>query len=181
MGKLGLISHTPTSLRIGSAHALVFTGTYEHSIDAKNRLAIPADIRSLLQDHSDKKKSTYLYVVLGEGHALCLYTEKGFEQRAAELDHSELDKSELLAYEQMMFSLTKRVEVDKQGRIRLPEHLLKMTDLGSDIVVIGVKDHLEIHDRQQWQTHVQQMLSLNPKILMNPRRAMGKSLPPATT
>lgn len=160
---------------------MVFTGTYEHSIDAKNRLAIPADIRSLLQEHSDNKESIYLYVTLGEGQALCLYTENGFEHRASELDHSELDKSELLAYEQMMFSLARRVEIDKQGRIRLPEHLLKMTDLDTDIVVIGVKDHLEIHNRQRWQTHVQQMMSLNPKILMNPRRAMGKSVPPAAT
>ena len=112
--------------------------------------------------------------MLGEGQALCLYTESGFEQRAAELDHSELEPDQLLAYERLMFSLARRVEVDKQGRIRLPENLLKMAKLGSEIVLIGVKDHLEIRDRETWQTHVQQMLMSQPQILMNPRRAMHR-------
>lgn len=117
----------------------------------------------------------YLFVTLGEGQALCLYTEKGFEQRAAELDHSELEPDQLLAYERLMFSLARRVEIDKQGRVRLPENLIKMAGLNLDVVLIGVKDHLEVRDRQAWHTHVQQMLQLQPHILMNPRRAMGKS------
>ena len=107
--------------------------------------------------------------MLGEGQALCLYTETGFEQRAAELDHSELDPDQLLAYERLLFSLAKRVEIDKQGRVRLPENLLKMAELGSDVVLIGVKDHLEIRCREAWYTHVQQMLELQPQIMMNPR------------
>ena len=156
---------------------MVFTGTYEHTIDAKNRLAIPSDIRALLQDGpGSANESVYLYVTLGEGNALCLYTQRGFEKRAEELDGSELDSDRLLAYERIFFSLARRVEVDKQGRIRLPESLLKMTHLDTDIVLIGVKDHLEVHDRQSWHSHIQQMLSAQPQILMNPRRAMKRTV-----
>lgn len=154
---------------------MVFTGTYEHSIDAKNRLAIPSDVRALLQSRIDRDQSTYLYVTLGEGQALCLYTEEGFEQRAEELDHSELDPDQLLTYERLMFSLARRVELDKQGRVRLPDNLLTKAGLGSDVVLLGVKDHLEVRDRVVWQEHVQQMLELQPQILMNPRRAMGRT------
>lgn len=153
---------------------MVFTGTYEHSIDAKNRLAIPSDVRSLLNSTADQSQGTYLYITLGEGQALCLYTQQGFEQRADELDQSELDPDQLLAYERLMFSLAKRVEVDKQGRIRLPENLVQMAKLESDVVLIGVKDHMEIRDREAWQTHVKQILDLQPQILMNPRRAMKR-------
>lgn len=154
---------------------MVFTGTYEHSIDAKNRLAIPSDVRALLQSRVDRDQSTHLYVTLGEGQALCLYTEEGFEQRAEELDHSELDPDQLLTYERLMFSLARRVELDKQGRVRLPDNLLTKAGLGSDVVLLGVKDHLEVRDRVAWQEHVQQMLELQPQILMNPRRAMGRA------
>lgn len=154
---------------------MVFTGTYEHSIDAKHRLAIPSDVRALLQGRVDRDQSTHLYVTLGEGQALCLYTEEGFEQRAEELDHSELDPDQLLTYERLMFSLARRVELDKQGRVRLPDNLLSKAGLGSDVVLIGVKDHLEVRDRVAWQEHVQQMLELQPQILMNPRRAMGRT------
>ena len=155
---------------------MVFTGTFEHTIDAKNRLAIPSEIRASLRDSGDpsRPERVHLYVTLGEGNALCLYTEQGFEQRAIELDNSELEADQLLAYERIFFSLARRVEVDKQGRIRLPESILKMTDLSPEVVLIGVKDHIEIRDRQTWQTHVQQLLSASPQILMNPRRAMKR-------
>lgn len=156
---------------------MVFTGTYEHTIDTKNRLAIPSDIRSGLPSAADAKADGRLfwYVTLGEGQSLALYTESGFEQRAAELDDSQLDADQLLAYERMLFSLTRRVEMDRQGRVRLPENLLKMAGLETDVVLIGVKDHLEIRGRQAWLDHVQQMLSIQPQILMNPRRAMRPS------
>ena len=158
----------------------MFLGESTHSIDAKNRLAIPSDIRTLSHDSGDssKQQTAYWYVTLGEGQALCLYTDRGFEQRASELDHSDLDPDQLLAYERILFSLAKRVEMDKQGRVRLPENLLKMTGLSSEVVLIGVKDHLEIRDRQTWYTHLKQVLSVQPQILMNPRRAMKQTAPP---
>lgn len=153
---------------------VVFTGTYEHAIDTKNRLAIPAEIRSQIQRAvgTGEGDPVYLFVTLSEGQALALYTEQAFEQRAAELDDSPLDADELLDYERLLFSLARRVELDKQGRIRLPENLLKQSALESDVVLLGVKDHLEIRDRQSWQNHVEKLMRQRPNILMNPRRAM---------
>ncbi len=155
---------------------MIFTGTYEHSIDAKNRLAIPAELRDQLHspDPGTSLETVLLYATLGEGQVLCLYPQDAFERRAAELDRSELDADQLLEYERLLFSLTRRVEVDKQGRVRLPEQLLKRTGLGSDVVLIGVKDHIEIHDRQRWQDRVERLLAEQPQILMNPRRAMRR-------
>lgn len=161
-----------------AGHVLVFTGTYEHAIDAKNRLAVPAEIRSLLAGEPAADGVVHLFVTLGEkvgdDQALCLYTEEGFARRADELDRSELEAEELLAYERLMFSLARRVEMDKQGRVRLPDNLLKMTGLGGDVVLIGVKDHLEIRDRDKWQRHVAAMLAQKPDIVANPRRLMRR-------
>lgn len=156
---------------------MVFTGTYEHTIDAKNRVAIPADIRAQLQRESAAAEDEVisLYVTLGEDAVLSLYTEQAFEKRAAELDASELDADELLAYERLLFSLARRVELDKQGRVRLPENLLARTELGTDIVILGVKDHLELRNRIQWLEHVETMLRNRPGLLMNPRRAMRRN------
>lgn len=162
---------------------MVFTGTYEHAIDAKNRLAIPAEIRNQIQratgaGHSDPIN---LFVTLTGGDCLALYTEAAFEQRAAELDQSQLDAHELLSYERLLFSLARRVEIDKQGRVRLPENLLKRTGLHANVVLLGVKDHLEIRDRQAWQNHVEQMLANHPDVLMNPRQAMRSGAKPNDT
>jgi MraZ protein len=161
-------------------HVLVFTGTYEHAIDAKNRLAVPAEIRALLarEARGSHDEPMHWLVTLGEkvgdDQGLCLYTEEGFARRADELDHSELEAEELLAYERLMFSLARRVEMDRQGRVRLPDNLLKMTGLGGDVVLIGVKDHLEIRDRDKWQRHVASMLAQRPDIVANPRRLMRR-------
>lgn len=162
---------------------MVFTGTYEHSIDAKHRLAIPADVRTQIEGEvigRTPEQPVVLYVTLGEGKSLAIYTGPAFERRANDLDNSPLDAEELLAYERLMFSLARRVELDKQGRILLPEQLLNMSGLGQDVVLIGVKDHLEIRDRQAWRDYVAKMLAERPQILMNPRRAMRRpEAPPA--
>lgn len=155
---------------------MVFTGTYEHTIDSKNRLAIPSEVRSQVQKEArtGEGDAVYLYVTLGEGRTLALYTEHGFEQRARELDSSELEAEQLLAYERLLFSTSQRVEIDKQGRVRLPDQLLKRTQLGSEVVLLGVKDHLEVRDRQAWLAYLDQMLAEGGAALMNPRRAMKR-------
>ncbi len=163
---------------------VIFTGTYEHAIDAKNRMAIPADIRSQLvreqaaarTDANPDAGPINLYATLGEGRTLCLYTEAGFEQRANELDKSELDPVQLLAYERVLFSLSRKLELDGSGRLRLPDHLLQRCNLGDtrEIIILGAKDHLEIHDRNVWNQTIEQLLDDQPELLMNPRLAMRK-------
>ncbi|MEX0775025.1 MAG: hypothetical protein WD042_04845 [Phycisphaeraceae bacterium] len=156
---------------------MLFTGTYEHSIDAKNRLAVPSEVRALLARDAAGQGApglSALYVTMGEGQSLALYTERDFERRAEELNHSDMDPDELLAYERVFYSLANRVEIDSQGRVRLPDHLLRRADLGSDVVLIGVKDHLEIRNRQVWQQSLNDELTARPGLMMNPRRAMKR-------
>ena len=145
---------------------MLFTGTYERSIDAKQRLAIPSAVR---EEIDREQAGVTLYAVVLQGPTLCLYTEADFRKRADQLDDSTRPAEEILRFEQVFFASTRRVEIDKQGRIRLPEQLLSMADLKSDVALIGVKDHLEIHDRLRWTRQLQQMLADNPKLMTNPR------------
>lgn len=153
---------------------MVFTGTYDHTIDPKNRLAIPAELRAQIKRSAKAESgdSVLLYVTLGTDRSLCLYTEKGFNQRAKELDHSEMDPHELLEYERVFYSLSKSVELDKQGRVTLPGDLLSRSGLGTEVVLIGVKDHIQVLDRKAWNQQLDQVLKDRPEIMMNPRIAM---------
>jgi len=176
-----------------ASNPLVFTGTYDHTIDPKNRLAIPSEVRAQIKraarmagvsdgdgDGSDggggkgKGDGIYLYVTLAKGGALCLYTEQGYDKRAGELDFSEMDPDELMEYEQIFYSSSKLVELDKQGRVTLPGDLLGRSGLGPDVVLIGVKDHMEVRDRKAWYEHMERVLADRPDMLMNPRLAMRK-------
>lgn len=156
---------------------MVFTGTYEHSIDAKNRLAVPAEVRAEIarEPGFDANGPVVLFVTLGEGDSLSLYTQREFEKRAEALEHSERDAEELLEYERLVFSLANRVELDGQGRVRLPDNLLEMTGLKGDVTLIGARDHLEIRDRAKWKAYLAESLAKRAKVLtMNPRQAMKK-------
>jgi MraZ protein len=152
---------------------LLFVGTYEHTIDNKQRLAIPSEIRDQLPEGS------FLYATLIEGPTLAIYTEAGFEKRAEELDHSERSPEEVLMYEEEFFSNSARLEIDKQGRIRLPERLLGETGLDKDVVIIGVKDHMRVKDRAAWNAEKARRRAERPDLLANPRLVMKKAPAPA--
>jgi MraZ protein len=145
----------------------LFTGTYEHSIDAKQRLAIPSEIREALQPDRDGDK---LYLSVANPHALSLYTQAGFERRADDLEQSPLPPADVIEFERVFYSLARPVELDKQGRIRLPEQLVNFVKLGREVVLLGVKDHLEIHDRQRWYEQLTATLASKPNLLANPRQ-----------
>ena len=133
---------------------MVFTGTYEHAIDAKHRLAIPSDIRRDLQ----RAMGT------GEGDAVL----------ADELRASDIDPAELLDYEEVFYANSKRIEMDSAGRVRLPDHLLKQTGLSGEVVLAGAGDHLKIRDRAAWTARLDHVLKDRPSLLVNPRMMLGR-------
>lgn len=156
---------------------MIFTGTYEHTIDTKGRLAIPAGIRGQIQRGAGvvEGQSAQLFVVPGDdGAHLCVYTQEVFEKRAAELEHSNMAPEELLAYEEIFHASTRQVELDTQGRVQMPKDLLEQAGLGSEVVILGVKDHLKVRDRGAWEMKKKAMFQKNPGILMNPRLAAKK-------
>ena len=156
---------------------MVFTGTYEHAIDAKSRLAIPSDIRRELQRGlgTAEGDGVALYCVLGGPDVLCLYTEPGYQRLAEELRQSGVDPMELLEYEEVFYANSKRIEMDSAGRIRLPENLLQQTGLAGEVVIAGAGDHLKIRDRAAWKSRLESVLKDRPNMLVNPRMMLGKT------
>lgn len=156
---------------------MVFTGTYEHAIDAKHRLAIPSDIRRELQRGlgTGEGDTVVLYCVLGGPDVLCLYTEPGYQKLADELRQSDIDPVQLLEYEEVFYASSKRIDMDGAGRIRLPEHLLKQTGLSGEVVIAGAGDHLKIRDRAAWASRLESVLKDQPNLLVNPRMMLGRN------
>ncbi len=150
---------------------MLFTGEYEHTIDAKNRLAIPADIRGRLDPEKDGEA---FYVLLGPDCILWLYPDRYFESLVRTLDQALLGDENLLEYEQLTFPMARRLEVDSTGRIRLPDMLLKRARLRQQVTLIGVRDHLEVRDTEQWQVDLEQRLANQSAILMKARQRLAE-------
>ena len=125
-------------------------GQYEHTIDDKNRLTLPAKFREALADG----------VVLTRGMEGCIYVysrsdwEDLVEGRLRELDP--LSREGRLM-QRFFFSAAQEAEPDKQGRIMVPAALAERAGIGRDVVVAGVYDHLEVWDRATWHEHLKEV------------------------
>jgi MraZ protein len=125
-------------------------GEFDHTIDDKNRLTLPAKFREELAEG----------VVVTRGMDGCLYAYprgdwmERFQSRVSGLDPLSREGRKLQRH---FFSGAAEAEVDKQGRIMIPAPLLRYAGLQRDVVVAGVHDHLEIWDRETWRRELNEV------------------------
>jgi MraZ protein len=119
-------------------------GEYEHTIDDKNRLTLPAKFRRAFEDG----------IVVTRGFDGCVYawTPSAWENyRDSTLATLPPLSKEGRRMQRHFFSGASETTPDRQGRVSIPPALLGHAKLGRDVVVAGVNDHLEIWDRAAWQ------------------------------
>ncbi len=118
-------------------------GEYEHTIDDKNRLTLPAKFRQAFADG----------VVVTRGLDGCLFAytrgdwERLVESRLATIDPLSQEGRRI---DRHFFSGAAEAELDRQGRVMIPAPLMRHANLRRDVVVAGVRDRLEIWDREAW-------------------------------
>jgi MraZ protein len=122
----------------------MFLGEYDHTIDVKGRLAIPARFRSQMDRGAVLSK--------GMGTCLSVYTLARWEQKSNELVAG-MSSDELRDFERRIYPSASEVELDAQGRIVIPAKLRAYAGLESEATVAGVRDHFEIWDRATWQAY----------------------------
>ena len=122
-------------------------GEFEHTIDDKNRLTLPAKFRQAL--------SGGLVITRGMEGCLSCYPkadwERLVESRLAGLNPLSREGRLMHRY---FFAGAAEAEPDKQGRVMLPAPLAKHAGIEREVVVAGLNDHLEIWDRAAWRDHV---------------------------
>lgn len=117
-------------------------GEYNHNLDEKGRLAIPAKFRAVL------KKGAV--VTKGLDGCLFLYGKEQFAKIAAHLAALPISQSKARAFARHMLAGAMDLEFDNQGRITLPEYLRQFSKLKRKVIVSGLYDHLEIWDEASW-------------------------------
>ncbi len=130
---------------------MLLTGTFHRSLDDKLRFAIPRSFR----DAVGLSDNATLYVTPGTDGSLELYSEEAFSQLAAQLELGPGNTREVRAFSRLFFSQVQRVELDKLGRVRLTTELVRLAALGKEIVLVGVRDHMELWDLGRWEAYVQ--------------------------
>jgi MraZ protein len=127
---------------------MLLTGTHPRTLDDKHRLALPRRVRELLGDPAT------LFVTPGPDGCLWLYTQADLERLAGRLDQAPAADAEARVFRRLYFAQTEAVDLDRSGRMLVPERLVQFAGLERDVVLIGVRDHLELWDAGRWQRYL---------------------------
>jgi len=147
---------------------VLFTGEYEHTLDQKNRMSIPARVRQMLCPETIGEK---FYLIIGANKKLWLYPDRYYEQLVNRQPAELIPDETVLQFEQLTFALAALLEIDATGRILVPDRMIRRAALGKEVVIIGVRDHLEIWNRSEWDSYVENGLSQYGETLTRARLA----------
>ncbi|MBY0523018.1 MAG: division/cell wall cluster transcriptional repressor MraZ [Gemmataceae bacterium] len=129
---------------------MLLTGTFPRTLDDKKRLGLPKRFRELLGE------PTTLFVTPGPDQSLWLYTQQALEELSGKLDQAPATDAEARVFRRLYFAQTEAVDVDRSGRILVPDRLVQFAGLGQEVVLLGVRDHLELWNATRWQQYLDQ-------------------------
>jgi transcriptional regulator MraZ len=122
----------------------MFLGEYHHSIDNKDRLIVPVRFRELLDDGA--------YILRGFDRNLMVLTTKAFVAISHRLDQMSLTDPLARALRRLIIGSASRLEVDKAGRILIPDFLCQKVGLTSEkeAILVGQGSYFEIWSSDEW-------------------------------
>ncbi|MEK9148364.1 MAG: division/cell wall cluster transcriptional repressor MraZ [Patescibacteria group bacterium] len=120
-------------------------GEYQHSIDEKGRMAIPAKFR--------KSLAGGVVVTKGPDHCLYLYPLDEWNKLAEKLAHLPLGQADSRAFSRVMLAGASHAEIDTQGRILIPEYLRKYAGVTGQAVIVGLYTRAEIWNEKAWEQY----------------------------
>ena len=133
---------------------MLLTGTFSRAIDEKLRITIPKSLREAFSKSSEAKD--VVYVAPGTDGSLALYTGESLAELAKRLAQSSPGAQDVRAFSRLFYARAQAVEVDNQGRVRIPAELAQLAGLDKEAVLVGVQDHLELWEPRRWAEYVAQ-------------------------
>lgn len=137
-------------------------------IDDKNRLLIPSGVRKSLEPQRDGEG---FYLTIGLDSRLWLYPELTYENLVSQFPPDLLPTDEQLMFNQLNFAMTSRLSLDKQGRVLLPDHMLKEAGMDREVVLNGAGDHLELWKPDEWASYRQELMARRSELAAKVRQA----------
>ena len=129
-------------------HLLFFTGTSEHSIDTKQRLAIPAKYRN---QWSKEEDGDAWFCIPWPTGVLLLFTENAFRQMARQRPATLTPNKAQAELQARLFGYAERLEMDAAGRIVIPRKHMDRARLGTEVMIVGANTRLEVWDKGRWE------------------------------
>ena len=123
----------------------MFIGEYSHTIDPKKRLAVPSKFRGELKNK--------VVVTRGLDKCLFVYPIAVWNEIAGKLGTLPVGERDTRSFIRLMLAGAADVEVDKQGRILIPDYLKSYAGLKKGVIIAGIFNRLEIWDENKWRSY----------------------------
>jgi MraZ protein len=120
-------------------------GTHSYSLDPKGRVSLPARFREAFDEG--------LWVTVGQDRCLYCFPRAEWERRASEVGASRLSDADGRAFARLFFASADEARLDGQGRVTIPQRLREAVGIRKDVVVLGVRDRMEIWDRAEFERY----------------------------
>ncbi|QVK01662.1 division/cell wall cluster transcriptional repressor MraZ [Mycoplasma mycoides subsp. capri] len=125
-------------------------GTYEHCIDAKQRLTLPAKLRN--------KLSNPIYLTKGYDADLEIWSKDDFLLQIKEILNQQNDQKDIRNIERIIWSNTVEIDIDNLGRIKIPYNLIQNLNIEKDVFILGLGNRLEIWSKNKYNQHKNQFI-----------------------
>lgn len=152
---------------------LFLFGQYPVKVDSKNRLLVPADIRRRIKPESHGKD---FYLTVGYNRRPWLYPDKFYEELVSLQKPDLASGPDLSDFDRMSLSLAEWIELDGQNRLQIPVRSVEWTGLQQtkEFFLIGVRDHMELWDKAEWESERKTLLQRGPDIVARAKQARDK-------
>ena len=131
---------------MGSGEFPMFYGEYQHGIDRKGRVILPAKFREAYKEYEIER----FFLTRGLDKCIFMFTDQEWRVQEQKFKNMSFTKQQTRSFNRMFFSGAIDVVPDKQGRFIIPPYLKEYAEIKKDTVVIGVSNRIEIWDRKIW-------------------------------
>ena len=123
----------------------MFTGEYQHTLDAKGRVIIPSRLRDGLGER--------FFITRGLDHCIFAYPAEEFEVLQKKLKSFPMTKGDSRAFVRLILAGAMEVEIDKQGRVLVPQYLRDYAQVEKEVMILGVGERVEIWSEKAWKDY----------------------------
>ena len=120
----------------------MFIGEYNYNLDDKNILAVPTKFRKFFNDGA--------IITKGLDNCLFIYTKKEWDKLVKRLANLPISQAKSRAFSRLMLAGAMDVNLDKQGRMIMPDYLKAFAGLNKKVILAGLYNRLEVWDEKAW-------------------------------
>ena len=148
----------------------MFVGKAEHTVNNDGRISIPAKMRDVIKRKYDVEE---LYLILMPGNVVCIYPGVEFEKLLGRVENTNGSPlSEILEMERVCAD-AEICKLDGSGRIVIPPAMREDAGIGSEVIVIGARSHIEVWNPERWKWSRQQNNSSVDRLRTGPAIRAG--------